>query len=40
MTFAMFLLGTSVRTPVFMWIVAMSCDTAIIITYMLTKAAA
>jgi hypothetical protein len=40
MTIILFLVAHSTRTPVLLWVCAMGCDTAIIMTYMLTKAAA
>jgi hypothetical protein len=35
MTAVMFILATRIRTPTVLWLVAMICDTAMIVTYML-----
>lgn len=39
MTFFMFFLAFHSRTPVIAWMIAMLCDTALLITYMLTHGA-
>ncbi len=35
MTGIMFIMSFGTRTPIFMWCLAMLCDTALIVTYML-----
>ncbi len=39
MTLVMFWLAFAMRTPVLMWCLAMVCDAAMVITYLLTRAA-
>jgi hypothetical protein len=40
MTLVMVFLAFHTRTPIVVWGLAMVCDTALLITYMLTKSAA
>ena len=38
MTFIMLIVSFGTRTPIFLWALAMLCDTSLLCTYMIVKA--